>query len=262
MTLSNERRPGPPRRGALRHERPERTRRVQSRAVATRAALLDAALECLVERGWAATTTTEVAERAGVSRGGQLHHFHTKAELLTAAVDHLLERRTAEFRAAFAGLRPETVRVEDAVGLLWSMFDGPTFVAYAELWLAARTDPELRRAVVAMDERFIAESAAIFGELFPPGAGGSDDFHQTGLAFAFAVMEGLAFQRMVPHAAQLPAERVVAALADVARTMAPEELGVPAVPAIPVGEPQAPRPSTVRARATSPERAPAIEEVR
>src|SRR5579872_479866 len=83
-------------------------RPLQKRAVDTRAALLDAAIDCLVERGYAATTTIETARRARVSRGAQLHHFPTKAELMTAAVDRLLERRVADFRKAFADLPPGT----------------------------------------------------------------------------------------------------------------------------------------------------------
>ncbi|MHB8670280.1 MAG: TetR/AcrR family transcriptional regulator [Acidimicrobiales bacterium] len=173
-------------------------RPVQDRAVATRAALLDAALECLVERGYAASTTTEVARRAGVSRGAQLHHFPTKTELLTAAVEHLCQRRTAEFRAAFADADPGPDRVEAAIDLLWSMFAGPTFVAWAELWLASRTDPDLRRAVVDMDRRFIRDSQAVFTELFPPQDGLDPRFHQIGLGLAFALMEGLAMQRLNP----------------------------------------------------------------
>ena len=122
-------------------------RPAQARSVATRAALLDAALESLVERGYAATTTIETARRAGVSRGAQLHHFPTKAELLTAAVEHLLERRLAEFRDALAALDPSRDRLDAAVDLLWAMFQGPAFVAWVELWIAARTDPELASVV-------------------------------------------------------------------------------------------------------------------
>ena len=43
-----------------------------------RARLLEATVELLVERGYAGTSTTLVSERAGVSRGAQLHHFPTK----------------------------------------------------------------------------------------------------------------------------------------------------------------------------------------
>src|SRR4051794_25754585 len=108
-------------------------RPVQARSVATRAALLDAALECLVADGYAALTTNEVARRAGVSRGAQLHHFATKAELLSAAVDHLLARRVREFDDAFAALEGTEPDVEQLLALLWEQFQGPAFIAWVEL---------------------------------------------------------------------------------------------------------------------------------
>ena len=58
----------------------------QERSRATQARLLEATVECLVERGWSGTTTTVVAAMAGVSRGAQLHHYPTKASLVMAAV--------------------------------------------------------------------------------------------------------------------------------------------------------------------------------
>ncbi len=72
-----------------------------------RARLLDATVELLVERGFAGTTTTLVSERAGVSRGAQLHHFPTKNDLVVAAVEHLTEVRGAELAAAAAALPPD-----------------------------------------------------------------------------------------------------------------------------------------------------------
>jgi AcrR family transcriptional regulator len=71
----------------------------QERSRATRQRLLDAAVECLITRGWSGTTTTVIAETAGVSRGAQLHHYPTKTDLVLAAVDHLTERRAVELRA-------------------------------------------------------------------------------------------------------------------------------------------------------------------
>ncbi len=69
-----------------------------------RARLLEATVDCLVERGFAGTSTTLVSERAGVSRGAQLHHFPTKNDLVVAAVEHLTEKRGAELAAAAASL--------------------------------------------------------------------------------------------------------------------------------------------------------------
>ena len=174
-------------------------RPVQERSVATRAALLDAALECLVERGYAATTTIETARRAGVSRGAQQHHFPTKAELLTTVVEHLLDRRRAEFVDALALVDPASDRLDAAVDLLWSMFQGPVFVAWTELWVAARTDPALARTVVAMERRFTAETRAMFLEMFPAETGTDPILYDIGRDFAFAVMTGVALQRLFPH---------------------------------------------------------------
>ena len=50
----------------------------EERTRAMRQRLLDACVECLVERGWSGTSTTLVSQRAGVSRGAQLHHFPTR----------------------------------------------------------------------------------------------------------------------------------------------------------------------------------------
>ena len=44
--------------------------------------LLEATVDCLVEHGWSGTSTTLVSQRAGVSRGAQLHHFPTKNDLV------------------------------------------------------------------------------------------------------------------------------------------------------------------------------------
>ena len=172
-------------------------RPVQARSVATRAALLDAALESLVELGYGATTTIETARRAGVSRGAQLHHFPTRAQLLTAAVQHLLDRRMSEFRAAFATVDPHADRLDAAVDLLWSMFQGPAFVAWVELWIAARTDPELAAAIIGVEQRFTVESRTLFLELFPPEADDDPAVYDIGRDIAFALIEGLVLQRMV-----------------------------------------------------------------
>ena len=68
----------------------------EERSRAMRLRLLEATVELLVERGFAGTSTTLVSQRAGVSRGAQLHHFPTKNDLVLAAVEHLSAVRGAE----------------------------------------------------------------------------------------------------------------------------------------------------------------------
>ena len=124
----------------------ERTRVMRQR-------LLDATVECLVERGWSGTSTTLVSQRAGVSRGAQLHHFPTKSDLVVAAVEHLSEVRGQELAAAAAALPDGRRRTRAVLEMLADHFTSPVFTAALELWVAARTDPELQAAVGPLEQR-------------------------------------------------------------------------------------------------------------
>lgn len=183
-------------------------RRTQAeRSASTRTQLLDATLVCLQELGYTRTTTTEIARSAGVSRGAQLHHFPTKVELVTQAVDHLFERRHAEFLAAFERLPPDPAqRLDAAIDLLWSMVKGPAFLAWLELAVAARTEAELAGPVADLTGRFMVMVDTTFRRLFPSDA--QNPYFEIAPRFAFALLDGLALERLhVPDDAA--AERVV-----------------------------------------------------
>lgn len=128
----------------------ERTRVMRTR-------LLDATIDCLVERGWAGTTTTLVSERAGVSRGALLHHFPTKQDLVVAAVDYIATKRRAELEAAAEHL-PRRRRTHAVLEILSEQFTSPVFLAALELWVAARTDNLLRDAVGPLEQRIGRET--------------------------------------------------------------------------------------------------------
>ena len=184
-----------------------RERRTQAeRTATTRAALLAATVDTLVERGYRGTTTSDVARRAGVSYGALLHHYPTKADLLSAAVAHLLDQRITEFRKAMADLPPQTVTRDAAIDVLWTMFSGPTFTAWLELWLAARTDPELAAAVTAVDREFSDTSIELFRELFPEESAADPDLPVTAVATLFTFLNGLALSNLIPGCMPMPAD--------------------------------------------------------
>ncbi|NRQ48896.1 TetR family transcriptional regulator [Aeromicrobium sp. YC3-14] len=126
--------------------------------------LMEATVDSLVELGWAGTTTTVVSRRAGVSRGAQLHHFPSKQDLVVAAVEHLTDRRRDEMRRS-ADQLPADGRTRGVLEILAAQFVSPVFFAALELWVAARTDAELRELVGPLERRIGRETHTYAVEL-------------------------------------------------------------------------------------------------
>lgn len=119
----------------------------------TRARILTAAQSSLLEHGYAATSTLAVQARAGVSRGALLHHFPTRALMFGALVEHLVASNERAVREALAA-HPETREpLRAALQVLYDALRRPAFQAELELWAAARTDAELRRALLEAERR-------------------------------------------------------------------------------------------------------------
>lgn len=140
----------------------EERRQQKDRTAATRAAVLEATVELLVERGYAGTSTRLAAEKAGVSLGALQHHFRTKAELSVEAMRFVSDRLADEFVSAIPRDGEEIDRFALALDRLFVVFRGPTFAAAMELHLAARTDLSLRDPISQLhvdDGKRIRESA-------------------------------------------------------------------------------------------------------
>jgi AcrR family transcriptional regulator len=125
----------------------------EERTRAMRQRLLEATVDCLVDRGWSGTSTTLVSQRAGVSRGAQLHHFPTKQDLVLAAVEHVMATRGSDLVGAAVELPGGEQRTRAVLAMLAEHFTSKVFVAALELWVAARADPELHAAVVPLEQR-------------------------------------------------------------------------------------------------------------
>ncbi|WP_228989679.1 TetR/AcrR family transcriptional regulator [Streptomyces sp. DH8] len=131
----------------------------QNRSRATRQRLLEAAVACLAEHGWAGSTVSVVAERAGVSRGAAQHHFPTREDLFTGAVEYVAEERSAALRAL-----PVQGRAE-VVAALVDLYTGPLFRAALQLWVAASNEAQLRPRVTELEARVGRETHRIAVEL-------------------------------------------------------------------------------------------------
>ncbi|GAA2408345.1 MULTISPECIES: TetR family transcriptional regulator [Streptomyces] len=135
----------------------------QDRSRATRQRLLEAAVACLAEHGWAGSTVSVVAERAGVSRGAAQHHFPTREDLFTAAVEYVAEERSTALRALF----PEGAAGDRhaVVAALVDLYTGPLFRAALHLWVAASNEDQLRPRVTELESRVGRETHRIAVDL-------------------------------------------------------------------------------------------------
>jgi AcrR family transcriptional regulator len=151
-------------------ERPARRSRSE-RSADSRQLILDATLDCLLEDGYARTTTLTIQARAGISRGRLLHHFPSREGLLVAACQHLATTHLVELETMVADMRldhgSDADRVRWAVEMFWAMFDERYFWGSVELWTAARTDTRLRATLVPEERRLGAAIRRVIDALFP-----------------------------------------------------------------------------------------------
>jgi AcrR family transcriptional regulator len=113
------------------------------RSAATRKKLLDATIESLFEVGYFQTSTVAVTERAGVSRGAMLHHFPSKADLIMAASEHIVELRREIHADRLGRFATEREKFLHLIDVLWEAFQTPSGIARIEIMMGARSDPEI-----------------------------------------------------------------------------------------------------------------------
>jgi AcrR family transcriptional regulator len=173
-----------------------RRRTQEERRTETKRRVLDAAVDCLVEDGYFNLTTGRVADRAGVSRGAQLHQYPTRQELVVAAMGYLADQRASGLREEAARLPDDADRIAAALALLWSQFSGRLFQAGIELMVAARTDAVLRAALAPFERELRRLSGELAAELFGPRAVAHRDFRDV-VTLVLNSMYGIALHRLL-----------------------------------------------------------------
>lgn len=170
----------------------------QERAHRTRARLLDAAVDELLDHGYSGLTLQGVAHRAQVSRGAQQNYFPHKATLVAAAAGHLAKRQTEEVKGLVAAVPSGSARVRAGLDVLYAQYSGSLFAAMVELSLAARKDAMLA-GVIMQEERAISKSmqsaaAAIFGAETAAGSAFAERW-----SLALSTIRGVALLKLLGH---------------------------------------------------------------
>jgi len=110
-----------------------------------RLTILEAAMDCLANYGYARTTTQLVRRIAHISRGTLLHHYPSKNDLITAVIEYAFYKRMKSFVEGVKHLSSqERVRLNLGIRNSWQQLGSREYQVYLELHMAARTDAELR----------------------------------------------------------------------------------------------------------------------
>ncbi len=117
---------------------PRLRRSQKERSEQTRSALLDAAITLIHEKGLAGTSTSDIAEAAGVSRGALTHHFKSREELVASAVEHMLLIAIGELRDFTRDFIAKKGSSDDIVDFLWDLMNRRLFIVTLEFMLEAR----------------------------------------------------------------------------------------------------------------------------
>ena len=126
----------------------------------TRVAVLEAAVQCYIKIGYANTTVTKIAEQAELSRGAMMYHFDDVRSIIIASVGYLMDKRLEEYESLILPAEKEAAgeitekSLEMTINALWKFSHSSYHIAYQELIVAARTDPEIAKVVRPAQKNF------------------------------------------------------------------------------------------------------------
>lgn len=180
----------------------------QTKSELTRTGILDAAVDCFFEFGYRNTTTENISNKAGVSRGAMLHHFPTRMDLIKATVLHLNRKRLQMFVEQETSVQRGAIysRVEEGIDAYWEQLNTPIFVVFMELKVAARTDADLASVLLPALDDFQAAWSENTMSLFPDLAL-SEAFERASYLTMY-LLEGMAMARIV-DGPKVPAEKML-----------------------------------------------------
>jgi AcrR family transcriptional regulator len=140
----------------------------QEKSLRTRALLLDAAIESLADVGYGNASISDIAARAGVTRGAQVHHFRTRTELFAQVIEHLADRQRDALRRRIESAPRSATPAEKIVELAVATFSGKLGRASIELFVAISNDDTLRRRMLRVQRELTGDLIDACARLIGP----------------------------------------------------------------------------------------------
>ena len=123
--------------------RPDAPRRRNRKGEDTRRRILEAAVTCLKDQGYAACSVEAVMQTAGLSRGSVLNQFATRLDLMAGAADHAMQHMIADSSQRMNHIEGAREKLFRHVDVIWESQQIPEASAVTEILLASRWDHDL-----------------------------------------------------------------------------------------------------------------------
>ena len=168
----------------------------ETQASSTRVRVIEAALQCIADKGYYRASSNEIARTAGVTWGVIAHHFGSREALMLAALEHAgrqLKGVVAEVDVSGSTLEE---RVGKYLAVITQHYGQPTYLAYLQILLNLSRDPqtsERTAEVVARNNDLL--HAEVYGLQAAVLGGAAESADLSG--FLFHSCRGLALSHLV-----------------------------------------------------------------
>ena len=138
--------------------------RQAQKAQRTRDALVNATISLIREGGFAAASSSKIAERAGITWGAAQHHFGTKEDILAAILALAYDKFVTTMAAPSVRTGTLEERVSKFVDRMWMHYQTDFYLVSLEILLATRADP--KHPARAWEERHGTVHLRVVREIF------------------------------------------------------------------------------------------------
>jgi AcrR family transcriptional regulator len=191
---------------------------------ATRRKVLDAAVRCIIERGFYRASSNEIARQAGMTWGVIQYHFGTREALMLAVLEDTSNRFVDLVEHADIEGDDVATRLNQLLDLLAGYYGTPEYLAFTQVLLNMEHDPstskEVRATLRMVAERSNQHVRRLLRQTLGPAEGDAElaatlFLVLRGFALSQQLLDTMAYESIPPqseHAArqrQLLAEMLV-----------------------------------------------------
>ena len=179
---------------------------------ATRQRILDAAVECILEKGYYEASSNEIARTAGVTWGALQHQFGSRQALLLEVLEDRWGKLLARIESAEIDGATLEERLQSVLEVLSSHYGQPEHLVQLQILLDLSRNPDSSKEVRRATKRYGAELTHAWEPLFAQALG--DAAGETDLVvYAFTTLR-----------AYIQARLIAASIADTAGDSVPRAL--------------------------------------